>query len=380
MDKERRKILQNFANKNPKLFFALNKWVQVKNKDFGVWTALNVLYDASGGAEQKLKSMIAQLTSENKVRGRSQVYAEKNPEGMDIVNDTGTPRVVGYSEDFEASPKGQPQRNPAIFKKGDPSMQTKVQFRRKTDAVGDIGKAVRELYPEADADTLFRIISAIEIYCRDKKMGYKRILKRLKNGKLAFNDSTGCIETKLGESVEKRVIILSESTADDLRMSEYKFVENMKAFIRQLKDDPVNTQTSPRLSANGFGRAEAIRKLIEYGVLYKKNRISDKDEDGKPKTATMKVRFGVTDGMTAEKLRRTLKKMYMNEFDGASDEGINEACAAGGAMGGQTIGAGDYQFTAPAFPMMRRTGDPSLSRKSGDIVTGGTKKRKRKNK
>ena len=113
MDKERRKILQNFANKNPKLFFALNKWVQVKNKDFGVWTALNVLYDASGGAEQKLKSMITQLTSENKVRGRSQVYADKNPEGMDIVNDTGTPRVVGYSEDFEASPKGQPQRNPA---------------------------------------------------------------------------------------------------------------------------------------------------------------------------------------------------------------------------------------------------------------------------
>lgn len=168
----------------------------------------------------------------------------------------------------------------------------------------------------------------------------------------------------------KRIFYINESTINDLfdakDMTEYKFISNVKKFLSQLIDDPVNAQPSRVLKFNGLDRKKLINKLMDNGIVIKKERISDKDENGNPKTATMLVSFKVP----REDFDHKMKKLYISLFEnvqspyeficedgGAGASGgacaggdcggmsCGEACSAGGATSADASG----QFITPLF-------------------------------
>lgn len=168
----------------------------------------------------------------------------------------------------------------------------------------------------------------------------------------------------------KRIFYINESTINDLfdakDMTEYKFISNVKKFLSQLIDDPVNAQPSRVLKFNGLNRKKLISKLMDNGIVIKKERISDRDENGNPKTATMLVSFKIP----REDFDHKMKKLYISLFEnvqspyeficedggtgasgGACTGGdcgsmsCGEACSAGGATSADASG----QFIVPLF-------------------------------
>ena len=168
----------------------------------------------------------------------------------------------------------------------------------------------------------------------------------------------------------KRTFYMNESTINDLfdakDMTEYKFISNVKKFLSQLIDDPVNAQPSRVLKFNGLDRKKLISKLMDNGIVVKKERISDRDENGNPKTATMLVSFKIP----REDFGHKMKKLYISLFEnvqspyeficedgGAGASGgacaggdcggmsCGEACSAGGATSADASG----QFITPLF-------------------------------
>lgn len=186
-------------------------------------------------------------------------------------------------------------------------------------------------------------------------------------------------------------------------MTKYKFYTNIRSFIKQLKDDPINAQPSDALQMNGYDRKTLIKELVDNGIITKKNRIADKDAEGNFRTPVMKVRFGYTEGLTKEKFRRALLRMFINRFETNTSEELNEE-DGGGAMGGATSASacngsapvqpmfsiirrkaptneatattttGDYTYTAPVSV---DKDDESLTRPIGGICTGKAKTKKR---
>lgn len=153
-----------------------------------------------------------------------------------------------------------------------------------------------------------------------------------------------------------KTIIINESTADKLKLTEYKFDFYVRKFLKELLDDAVNAKPSDLLIVNGLDRKTLIRKLIDAGMLERDQRINDKDGDGNSKTATMTVRFRVP----RKGFRKNMRKLFRSV--NGSDERIDETDC--GSVGGE----GGFGYVAPAF------GDKmSLSRPYGKICIGDKK-------
>ena len=107
---------------------------------------------------------------------------------------------------------------------------------------------------------------------------------------------------------ESKTVKISNSTLkiikEELEMTEYKFCSNIKKFLSELLSDPVNAKPSLIIEKNGFDRNTLIRDLIKYGILEKKQKISDKDENGQAKTSVMKVKYAVPKEMFKHKLKK----------------------------------------------------------------------------
>ena len=146
----------------------------------------------------------------------------------------------------------------------------------------------------------------------------------------------------------KRIFYINESTINDLfnakDMTEYKFISNVKKFLSQLIDDPVNAQPSRVLKFNGLDRKKLISKLMDNGIIIKKERISDRDENGNPKTATMLVSFKIP----REDFDHKMKKLYISLFENVQSPyeficedggaGASGGACAGGDCGGMSCG------------------------------------------
>lgn len=170
---------------------------------------------------------------------------------------------------------------------------------------------------------------------------------------------------KNSKKTNSRVIKIDEQMArmikEEVEVTEYKFIFNVKNFLAELLDDPVNAQPSFFLKQNGFDRNRLIRDLLSKGILEKNNRISDKDEEGNYKTAVMKVRYKVP----KENIKYKLKKYYIENFENDNlvsdslllDKDKHMIEEEGEAMAGATTcGDSSGQYTQPLFgkPIKRR--------------------------
>lgn len=186
----------------------------------------------------------------------------------------------------------------------------------------------------------------------------------------------------------RRIVILSEQTADEMKLSEYKFNFYVRKFLKELLDDPVNTNPSDLMVLNGFNRKRLLDELMGAGMLKREERICDKDENGNPKTAVMSVKFSVP--------RKDFKKNLRHLFDRLIGEGrqrINEEGEGGGggtASSGygegqsgatSTSTVGNYTYDVPLFgrpitpgtyygrkKKKRKKKDPAYDRTPGDVA------------
>ena len=341
--------LNKFFHNHRDLCLALKNWIERQMKSFSLVDALDCVYNFANGNQNEMANIIKQITAKRRVHGRSQVYHDEKIPFVDIERDAdGGLIVTGYNPDKEPEAKGMKvERNPLIFKKGDDN-QVNKNFRKIEDNLYDIGKGIRDLYPNASKEDIELMIDSVRKYAAAKKLGFGRILARLKRGKLYFSDNWS-IQPK--DVKESRIIVIDESALeslqDEYRMTEHRFNSNVKKFLHDLLVDPINADVSFLMKANGYDRNSFIKILRNAGLLTSKQHINDKDENGQPKAATMKVKYLVP----KKNFNRKIKRLYISLFE--KNLPINEE-EGGGAMGGATSADSSGQFSQPLFRPIRR--------------------------
>ena len=339
MAEDREEKLKQYIVKYKSKVYALNNWIAIKNKDFNYKEALAAIYDFARGRETVMTKIIDQIRDFDKTRGRSQVYADEIKGKPDIIkNENGELTVVGINLDAEdtkvepPAPTKEP-RNPKIFRKDG---QVKIPYKKTSDRFSDIGQVVRELYPDADKEFIELGIKGINDYAALRKKKITLILQRLKNGKLTLDRATGQVKPNVTES---RTIVITEKMLNelkgDLAMTEHVFGSNVMQFLSDLLNDPINAQPSDVLRIHGLDRNKLLKHLNDYNVIVKREKISTKDGEGKPKTPTMKVKYGIvgTDcgqrndadefDVPKKKFKVKILKLY-NDLFGNKAKPINE--------------------------------------------------------
>ena len=152
--------------------------------------------------------------------------------------------------------------------------------------------------------------------------------------------------------------------ADIVKLTEYRFYNNIRKFINDILRDPVGAKVPLTLEMNGFTRNELLRELIKLGILVKKQKIVDKDLDGNPKKAVMSVRYEISKDDYREKLDIVYKDLVLNkknklmdECDGSVPSGTTSAASSGQVVGQPLFGSvvkqrnksvtNDFQFDTP---------------------------------
>lgn len=335
--------LNKFYVSHKDLCMALKNWIERQMKSFSLVDALDCVFNFTNGNQNEMVNVIKQITTKRRVHGRSQVHSDERIPFVDIERDeNGNLTVTGYDPEKAEPAKGMKvERNPNIFNKGDDN-QVNRNYQRVEDNMYDIGKAIRELNPTAAKATIELMIDAVRRYSAEKKLGFGRVLARLKRGKLYFDDQWN-LRTK--GVTEGRIIVIDESVLEEIRddyeMTEHRFNTNVKRFLHDLLVDPINADTSELMKAHNLDRNTLIKHLRDCGMLTSKQHINDKDENGNPKTATMKVKYAVP----KRNFDRKLKRLYIRLFD--ENLPINEE--DGGAMGGATSADSSGQFSTKLF-------------------------------
>ncbi len=368
--------VSEFKSKYRNKCFALANWKNLKMKDFGMTEMLNCICNAANGSLSEMANIIEHLTSKNKVFGRTQVYNNDNVSTIDMVRgENGELVLKGYNPKAELPLKGQHQaRNPKIFRKTD-DRPNKI-FQNAEERMYNLGEKVRELFPGEDNHFITFAMQSIRKYAEQKKIHTDKVIKGLQKGRYRLDtDLWRIIPNIQKESKERRhTIFVNESDmeriSDMFVMTPQKFQSNIKRFISQLLSDPVNAKVPDIFAVRKISRSLLLKYLLsgKDPILIRHQSICDKDENGNPKTATMKVRFerplseGGPDTTAKDEpdykcrrknFERKLKKLYIKMFeknlppraakDTKSAE-VDEATACGGA-GVNGDGAG--QFVTP---------------------------------
>lgn len=349
MDKEKSDKLKEYNAKSRNKVMALANWINLKLKPFKVVNALECIYDYAKGNFRMMDDIIEHLTAKRKVYGRTQVYADNTPSKMDIVKgNNGELTLVGYENADPLPLKGQKvEKNPNIFRKSD--NQVKKSYQKTEEKLYDIGKEIRNMYPDASKTFISLAIVAVRKYAKEKKINTNNVIKGMKNGRLVLDDDMFVIRPVNNEG---KVFIIDEEVArliaEELQMTEYKFYNAIKAFLHDLLVDPVYAKPSSILTAYGYTRGKLLQYLLRYNIVEKEEKIIDTDENGEPREATMKVKFKVP----KKNFERKLKRLYIRLFERniPQTEVVTEEGETGGATGSDASG----QYSQPVFGVQRR--------------------------
>lgn len=377
--------IKEYITKSRNKCYALGNWKNIQMKPFSMKDMLVCICKAANGSLKEMDNIIDHLTAKRKVYGRTQVYADKHIGDIDIIkNQNGELELVGYKPDALLPLKGQHQSHShKVFRKSDD--QVSKAYQNAEERLYDLGQKVRELFPDGDNHFITFAMQAIRKYASDRKIHTDKVIKGLEKGRYRIDTDIWRVVPNLkNESNEKRTIIINESDFQRLRkisedydremeMTEQKFHSNIRNFISQLLQDPVNAQPSTLLKTNGLNRSILLKYLLNGGILVRDERISDRDENGEPKTATMMVKFRCP----KKNFDRKIQKLYMRFFEKnlpqrqihLRNEEINEE-GEGGAMGGATSAASSGQFIQPFGSVQRRKMPTEIEETTSTMNTG----------
>lgn len=361
--------INDFKVKYKNKCFALAQWKNLQMKDYGMTEMLTCICNAANGSIQEMANIIDHLTSKKKVFGRTQVYGGNNQNFVDLVrNENGELELRGYNPDAELPLKGQNHSdNPKVFRKTDG--QVNKNFQKAEERMMNLGKRVRDLFPNQDKQYITFAMEAIRKYAEEKKIHTDKVIKGLEKGRYTLDDEIWKIIPKVVKESKKHTIVINESDleriTDMMEMTEQKFFSNIKYFISQLLQDPVNAKVPSIFSQRGYTRSSLLSYLLggKDPILFRKQRICDKDENGNPKKATMMVKFiknnGIADNESRDKdykcpkknFDRKLKKLYIKMFEKnlpprkQREQEVDEATTCGDSSG---------PFVTGIAPVMRR--------------------------
>ena len=362
--------IKEYIAKSRKKCYALGNWKNLQMKPYSVRDILVCICKAANGSLKEMDNIIDHLTAKRKVYGRTQVYADKHVGDIDIVkNQDGELELVGYKPDAPLPLKGQHQpQSGKAFRKSDG--QISKTYQNAEEKLYDLGQKVRELFPDGDNHFISFAMQAIRKYASERKIHTDKVVKGLEKGRYRIDtDMWRVVPNLKNESKEKRIIIINESDFQRLKkiseecdkemeMTEQKFHSNIRNFISQLLQDPVNAQPSMLLKMHGLYRSVLLKYLLDNGTLVRDERISDVDENGEPKKATMMVKFKCR----KKNFDRKIQKLYMRLFEKnlpqrtvpLRNEELNEDGEGGGAIAGATTAASSGQFIQPFGGVQRR--------------------------
>lgn len=382
--------IKEYITKSRKKCYALGNWKNLQMKPFSMRDMLVCICKAANGSLKEMDNIIDHLTAKRKVYGRAQVYADKHVGDIDIVkNQDGELELVGYKSDAPLPLKGQHQsHNPKVFRKSDD--QVSKTYQNAEEKLYDLGQKVRELFPGTDNHFITFAMQAIRKYASERKINTDKVVKGLESGRYRIDTDIWRVvpnlknESKEDYKKERRIIILNESDVQrlqkisegydkEMEMTEQKFHSHIRNFISQILQDPVNAQPSTLLKANGLNRSILLKYLLNSGILIRDERISDRDENGEPKTATMMVKFRCP----KKNFDRKIQKLYMRFFEKnlpqrqihLRNEEINEE-GEGGAIGGATSAASSGQFIQPFGSVQRRKMPTEIEETTTTMNTG----------
>lgn len=382
--------IKEYITKSRKKCYALGNWKNLQMKPFSMRDMLVCICKAANGSLKEMDNIIDHLTAKRKVYGRAQVYADKHVGDIDIVkNQDGELELVGYKSDAPLPLKGQHQsHNPKVFRKSDD--QVSKTYQNAEEKLYDLGQKVRELFPGTDNHFITFAMQAIRKYASERKINTDKVVKGLESGRYRIDTDIWRVvpnlknESKEDHKEERRIIILNESDVQrlqkisegydkEMEMTEQKFHSHIRNFISQILQDPVNAQPSTLLKANGLNRSILLKYLLNSGILIRDERISDRDENGEPKTATMMVKFRCP----KKNFDRKIQKLYMRFFEKnlpqrqihLRNEEINEE-GEGGAIGGATSAASSGQFIQPFGSVQRRKMPTEIEETTTTMNTG----------
>lgn len=377
--------IKEYITKSRNKCYALGNWKNLQMKPYSMRDILACICKAANGSLKEMDNIIDHLTAKRKVYGRTQVYADKHVGDIDIVkNQDGELELVGYKPDAPLPLKGQHQSHShKVFRKNDD--QVSKTYQNAEERLYDLGQKVRELFPDGDNHFITFAMQAIRKYASERKIHTDKVVKGLEKGRYRIDTDIWRVVPNLKtESKEKRTIIINESDFQrlqkisedydrEMEMTEQKFHSNIRNFISQLLQDPVNAQPSTLLRTNGLNRSILLKYLLKGGIIIRDERISDKDENGEPKTATMMVKFRCP----KKNFDRKIQKLYMRFFEKnlpqrqihLRHEEINED-GEGGAIGGATSAASSGQFIQPFGDVQRRKMPTEIEETTTTMNTG----------
>lgn len=343
--------LKKYAANNKSKVFALKDWITRNVKSFSLTEALECIYLSANGYEDEMTKIITQLTEKRKVFGRTQVYSDDVANQIDIVRDgNGKLVLTGYNPYKAPMLKGQHlTRNQKIFRKSDG--QISKAYQNSEEKMMNFGQQVRELYPEGSNLYITHAMQAIKKYALEKKISTDMVIRKLRKGSVRLvDDEYNNFEIISNMQKESKIhtIVISESMMkslnEEFEMTEYKFNNNIKSFLSELLDDPVNAKPSFLLIKNGLVRSKLLRMMENIGMIERDEKISDTDENGQPKTATMMVKFKIP----KKNFERKLRKLWIRLFErNLPEHKINEDGE------GATNASSSGQFSQPIFPVQR---------------------------
>lgn len=155
----------------------------------------------------------------------------------------------------------------------------------------------------------------------------------------------------------KHTIVITEDMADTIKdamaMTHFKFNSNVKRFLADLLEDPVNSEPNVIFKHNGIDRNALLKGLENRKVIVKKMNIDDHDSDGKPHKAMMIVKYSVPKERFQEKLDAVFDDLFP-DFPTKIEE---EGGAGGGAASCSGVdgnGFGSGEFIQPLFGVQRK--------------------------
>lgn len=368
-----------------KMVIFFSNWFKQRNVEFGPYAGFKAIFDHFKGNYGHINRFIDKMTKpKNKIYTTDEIATLKWDPSLEKVI------VVGDIDDGEKKEKEiSPYKNPNIVKKDG---TTKKDYQTKESIFNEIGAYVREKYPGESSDRIASYMSNIYKYSVIRKKGYKKVLEQLKSEKLSLETVIKVVkgyEEKHGEvkfvyeSRQSKVVYITEDMARQIneyvKMAKYKFVRSIKGFLHDLLVDPVNAKVPFILKAHGFSRYDLIRRLMNEKILFKKEQIIDKDEDGNYRKATMRVTYMVK----KKDFERKIRNLYIKMFEKNVPKRVNECdggCGCGdGSCAGSTNAGASGQFVTPIFgspisrgPIYKPKSDKKKKKKELDETTATT--------
>lgn len=342
--------IKAYLSQNKKMGFALRDWLIRNGDNYTLKEALICIYNAADGKSSVMNDIIEHLTEKRKIYGRTQVYADNNTPLIGLRrNEQGEVELYGYRPNMPLNPKGQHMsRNNKIFRKSDD--QVSKTYQNSEEKMYELGRQVRDMFPDCSNHDITFIMQAIKKYAESHKIHTDKVLNMMRKGRLEYNEPLNRLVPHVREGRQGRTIMIDEAVmmeiADDANMTEYKFNSNIKHFLHDLLVNPSGAKMPFIFKINGVNRNRMIYFLKKFGLLKKIERISDKDNEGKPKKATMMVKYQVP----KKDFDRKLKKLFIRLFEDNCSE-VNNITEDG--EGATTCDASSGQFSQPLFPLQR---------------------------